>query len=121
MQQRTPPPTGLVDVLERVLEKGVVKLSAFAVIGTTAIAVPAFAAQPSGTQRELHGQVVEITDSELIVRSEDGRLHFVNTAAIPTEELGTLEPDDGVTITTKGESPRGPIGGSARRHPRAPQ
>ncbi len=69
---------------------------------------------------ELRGQVVEITDSELIVRGEDGRLHFINTAAIPTEELGALEPGDEVTITTKGESPRGPIGSSARRHPRAP-
>lgn len=69
---------------------------------------------------ELRGQVVEITDSELIVRGDDGRLHFVNTAAIPTEELGALNPGDEVAITTKGESARGPIGGSARRHLRAP-
>lgn len=65
---------------------------------------------------ELRGQVVEITDSELVVRDEDGQLHFVNTAAIPTEEMGALEPGDEVTITIKGEGPRGPIGSSARRH-----
>jgi len=37
---------------------------------------------------ELRGRIEQITDSELIVRGEDGRRHFVDTAAIPSAELG---------------------------------
>jgi hypothetical protein len=75
----------------------------------------------AGAGVELRGQVVEITDSELVVRGDDGRLHFVNTAAIPIEELGALNPGDEVAIITRGESARGPIGGAARRHFGAPR
>jgi hypothetical protein len=69
---------------------------------------------------ELRGQVEQITDSELIVRGDDGRLHFVDTAAMPSAELGVLNPGDEVAITTKGETPRGPIGRSVQRKARPP-
>jgi hypothetical protein len=64
---------------------------------------------------ELRGRIEQMTDSELIVRGEDGRLRFVDTAAMPSAELGVLTPGDDVTITTKGEGARGPIGRSVRQ------
>lgn len=70
---------------------------------------------------ELRGELVEITDSELVVRGPDGRLEFVNTAAIPSDELAVLEPGDQLVIAIKDETTRGPIGRSARRAaPRPP-
>jgi len=67
---------------------------------------------------ELRGRIEQITDSELVVRGEDG-LHFVDTAAIPSPELSVLNPGDAVAITTKGDGARGPIGRSARQTPPA--
>ena len=64
---------------------------------------------------ELRGRIEQITDSELVVRGEDGRLHFVDTAAMPSPELSVLNPGDAVAITTKGDGARGPIGRSVRQ------
>jgi hypothetical protein len=70
---------------------------------------------------ELRGRIEEIRDGELLVRSDDGRLHIVDTAAIRSVELGTLNPGDTVVITTKGDGVRGPIGQAVeRRTPAAP-
>ena len=77
--------------------------------------VPAWGQTRAGV--ELRGQIEQITDSELIVRGQDGRLYFVDTAAMPSAELGVLNPGDEVAITIKAESPRGPIGRSVRRSP----
>ena len=74
---------------------------------------PAWGQTVSGP--ELRGRIEQITDSELIVRGEDDRLHFVDTAAIPSVELGVLNPGDDVVITTKGDGGRGPIGRSVRQ------
>ena len=79
---------------------------------------PACAQAVSGA--ELRGRIEQITDSELIVRGEDGRLHFVDTAAIPSVELSVLNPGDDVLITTKGLGARGPIGRSVRQQRRTP-
>jgi hypothetical protein len=74
---------------------------------------PAWGQTVSGP--ELRGRIEQITDSELIVRGGDGRLHFVDTAAIPSAELGVLNPGDDVVITTKGDGARGPIGRSVQQ------
>ena len=68
---------------------------------------------------ELRGRIEQMTDSELVVRGEDGRLHFVDTAAMPSAELGVLTPGDEVAITIKDETARGPIGRSVHRKPGA--
>jgi hypothetical protein len=68
---------------------------------------------------ELRGRIEQMTDSELVVRGEDGRLHFVDTAAMPSAELGMLTPGDEVAITIKDETARGPIGHSVHRKPGA--
>ena len=72
----------------------------------------------TGSGPELRGRIEQLTDNELVVRGEDGRLHFVDTAAISSAELGLLKPGDDVTITTKGEGARGPIGCSVSARPR---
>jgi outer membrane lipoprotein SlyB len=69
---------------------------------------------------ELRGRIEEIRDGELLVRSDDGRLHIVDTAAIRSVELGTLNPGDTVVIATKGEGVRGPIGRAVQRRTPAP-
>ncbi len=70
---------------------------------------------------EVRGRIEEIRDGELLVRSDDGRLHIVDTAAMPSAELGTLNPGDTVVIATKGDGVRGPIGRAVqRRTPAAP-
>lgn len=74
---------------------------------------PAWGQTVSGP--ELRGRIEQITDSELIVRGEDDRVHFVDTAAIPSVELGVLNPGDDVVITTNGDGGRGPIGRSVRQ------
>ena len=79
----------------------------------TAGVVPTWGQTVSGP--ELRGRVEEIRDIELVVRGEDGRLHFVDTAGMPSAELGVLNPGDDVMIGTKGDGARGPIGRSVRR------
>jgi hypothetical protein len=59
---------------------------------------------------DVRGSIEEIRDSELLVRTADGRLHVVDTAAMPSTELATLTPGDTVVITTRGGGVRGPIG-----------
>jgi hypothetical protein len=74
----------------------------------------------TGSGPELRGRIEQLTDNELVVRGEDGRLHFVDTAAISSAELGVLKPGDDVTVTTKGEGGRGPIGRSVKRQAPSP-
>jgi hypothetical protein len=69
---------------------------------------PAWAQGP--VAGELRGRIEEIRDAELLVRGEDGRLHVVDTTAMPSAELGTLNPGDTIVIATKADSVRGPIG-----------
>jgi hypothetical protein len=88
-------------------------MTAIAVTALFLMISPAWAQPPA--RPELRGRIEQITDSELIVRGEDGRLHFVDTAAMPSAELGVLNPGDDVTISTKGDGARGPIGRSVRR------
>jgi hypothetical protein len=88
------------------------------VLLVSAALAPAGAQPPPGV--ELRGRVEQITDNELIVRGEDGRLRFVDTAAMPSAQLGALNPGDDVVITTRGDSPRGPIGHSVRPGTPAP-
>ena len=59
---------------------------------------------------ELRGRIEEIRDIELLVRGEDGRLHVVDTAAMPSAQLGMLNPGDTVVIAVKADTVRGPIG-----------
>lgn len=59
---------------------------------------------------ELRGRIEEVRDAELLVRGEDGRLHLVDTTAMPSAELGMLGPGDTVVIAVKADSVRGPIG-----------
>jgi hypothetical protein len=59
---------------------------------------------------ELRGRIEEIRDAELLLRGEDGRLHVVDTAAMPSAELGMLNPGDTIVIATKADGVRGPIG-----------
>jgi hypothetical protein len=89
------------------------KIAVTALLLLTASVVPAWGQTVSGP--ELRGRVEEIRDIELVVRGEDGRLHFVDTAGMPSAELGVLNPGDDVTISTKGDGARGPIGRSVRR------
>ena len=75
------------------------------VVALLANAGPAEAQRQAGP--DLHGVIEEIRDSELLVRGADGRLHHVDTAAIPSAELGTLNPGDTVVLaTTAVDAPR---------------
>ena len=68
---------------------------------------------------DVRGRIEEIR--ELLVRTADGRLHVVDTAAMPSTELATLTPGDTVVITTRGGGVRGPIGHFLRqRTPASP-
>jgi hypothetical protein len=78
-----------------------------------ATALPAWGQAQTGT--ELRGHIEEIRDVELVVRGEDGRLYFVDTAGMPSVELSVLNPGDDVAIATKGDGARGPIGRSVRQ------
>ena len=74
--------------------------------------------QPAGP--ELRGRIEEIRDAELVVRGEDGRLHFVDTAAMPSIELATLNPGDTIVLATKAHGARGPIGHRVKQRSPAP-
>ena len=81
---------------------------------------PAWRQRDTGPGK-LRGRIEQLTDNELVVRGEDGRLLFVvDTAAISSAELGVLKPGDDVAITTKGEGARGPIGRSVKRQAPSP-
>jgi hypothetical protein len=69
---------------------------------------------------ELRGRIEAMTDSELIVRDDNGRLHFVDTAAMPSADLGLLNPGDEIAVRIRAHSPRGPIGHAVRRTQPAP-
>jgi hypothetical protein len=87
-----------------------------ALLLVSGVLAPAWSQTVSGP--ELRGRIEQMTDSELVVRGEDGRLHFVDTAAMPSAELSVLRPGDDVVIATKGDGARGPIGRSVQ--PRSP-
>ena len=56
---------------------------------------------------DVQGVIEEIRDSEMLVRGTDGRLHHVDTTAIPSVELGILNPGDTVVLATKAvDAPR---------------
>jgi hypothetical protein len=80
---------------------------------------PTWAQSQAG--RDVQGVIEEIRDSELLVRGPDGRLHHVDTAAIPSVELGTLNPGDTVVLATKPiDAPRA-IGHHIKRRTPAPK
>jgi hypothetical protein len=80
---------------------------------------PAWAQTPAGP--DLQGVIEEIRDSELLVRGTDGRLHHVDTAAIPSTELGTLNPGDTVVLATKAVTAPRAIGHHVKHRTPAPK